>query len=321
MHNHINNTTDLIIVGGGIFGSSIAYYFKRDNPDKEVIVYERNELCSGNTVIAAALMSRIRQYAHVIPMSLETYRVIPELENITGIQIPMYYNGAIHIAIKPNNIAILEEMKLIANNYDIDCEEITSKKAHQMIPWLNAAIAKKIIYFPGEAVTDPYLFCMAFANAAKLLGVKYLRNTEVTELIKVDNEIIGIKTPSNTHYAKTTVLAAGVWSSILAEKAGIHLPMAPVRSQYWITETSSIFNPSAPTILIPEANFYGRPFGKSLAFGIREANSIYVDPRKLPNKIEDFSFNNDMGWDDLEENYKKLLPFFPSLKILELKIM
>ncbi len=315
MQNQIDDSTDLIIVGGGIFGASIAYYFKRDNPDKEVVVYERNELCSGNTGLSAALMSTVRQYAHVIPMSLETYKVIPELEKITGTSIPIQYNGAIHIAVRPKTVAILKDMKFTASQFGIRCEEITPKIAHQMAPWLNASMAKKIIHFPGEAITDPYLLCMAFANAAKALGAKFVRNTEVTDLWKKGNEIIGIHTATKIHYAKKTVLAAGVWSSILAEKAGIHLPMAPVRSQYWITEASeTLFPPTSPTVLISEANFYARPQSKSLLFGIREANSIYVDPRKLPKTILDYSFNNDMGWDDLEENYKKLLPFFPAFE-------
>ena len=85
-----NNKTSLLIVGGGIFGAAIAYYFRRDNPDKEVVVYERNELCSGNTSLAAALLSRVRMNSKVIPLSLETYRVIPELEKITGDRLPVH---------------------------------------------------------------------------------------------------------------------------------------------------------------------------------------------------------------------------------------
>jgi glycine/D-amino acid oxidase-like deaminating enzyme len=51
--------TDLTIIGAGILGSSIAYYYKRDNPDKEEVVYDQNELCSGSTSVAAALMMNI----------------------------------------------------------------------------------------------------------------------------------------------------------------------------------------------------------------------------------------------------------------------
>lgn len=53
----VKTHSNLIIIGGGIFGAAVAYYFKRDNPDKEVIVFERNELCSGNTSFAATLLT------------------------------------------------------------------------------------------------------------------------------------------------------------------------------------------------------------------------------------------------------------------------
>ena len=54
MGHESHEDADLLIVGGGIFGSSVAYYYKRDNPDKEVVVYDQNELCSGSTSVAAA---------------------------------------------------------------------------------------------------------------------------------------------------------------------------------------------------------------------------------------------------------------------------
>lgn len=315
-----NTDTSLLIVGGGIFGAAIAYYFKRDNPNEEVVVYERNELCSGNTSLAAALMSRVRSYGHVIPLSKETYRVLPELEKINGDALDIHYNGALHLASTPENIASLGNMLQLASANGIDWEYITPHQAAEKVPWLSAGAARKIAFIPGEAITDPYLLGMAFANAAKALGVKFIRNTEVIELLKPEQAVIGVQTKNGIHLAKNTVLAAGVWSTNLAYKTGIALPMAPVRSQYWITETfESLFLPTSPTVLIPEANFYSRPQGKSLLFGIREAKSFYADPRELPSDINTFLFSRDKGWHDLEENYKKLLPYFPAFEDIGIK--
>jgi glycine/D-amino acid oxidase-like deaminating enzyme len=44
--------TDILIIGGGIFGSAIAYYCKKENPDKKVVLLEKNEVRSGNTSLA-----------------------------------------------------------------------------------------------------------------------------------------------------------------------------------------------------------------------------------------------------------------------------
>ena len=51
---------DVVVIGGGIFGCAIAYYYTRNNPGKKIIVLERNELCNASTSRAASLMTRIR---------------------------------------------------------------------------------------------------------------------------------------------------------------------------------------------------------------------------------------------------------------------
>jgi sarcosine oxidase subunit beta len=320
MNNLKRKDSDLLIVGGGIFGAAIAYYYKRDNPDKEVIVYERKHLCSGNTSFAAGLISRVRGYEHVIPLSLETYRVIPELVKITGDPIPVQYNGAIHMAVSDETVRLLENTIRIVSSYGINHEDITSHEAQRMAPWLNASEARKITFIPDEAITDPYLLGMAFAGAAKKTGVKFVKNTEVNDLVRDEKRVTGIKTTDGIHYADITVLAAGVWSINLAYRIGISLPMAPVRSQYWITEMSeSLFPDSSPTVLIPDANFYARPQGKALLFGIREANSMHLNPPDLPEDISGFPFSTDNGWNDLVESYEKLVGYFPLSGITGIK--
>jgi len=311
MTNSLKKNTDLLIVGGGIFGASIAYYFKRDNPDKEVVVYERNEMCSGNTSLAAALLSRVRTNQASIPLAVETFRVIKELEEITNDRLPVHYTGAIHLAVKPEKVIQVEEMMKVASENNIEWESITDSHANKMVPWLNASKAEKIFYVPGEAYTDAYLLGKAFVNAAKALGVIFKRNTEVTDLIKSNQNVIGISTKSGIHEAEKTILAAGVWSTYLAYKIGLGLPMAPIRSQYWITEPSeTLFLPASPTVIIPDASFYARPQGNSLLFGIREINQMYCDLRILPEKITEYKFSTDNGWQDLIESFKKIVPFF-----------
>jgi len=80
-----------------------------------------------------------------------------------------------------------------------------------------------------------------------------------------------------------------------------------------------MFPANSPIVIIPEASFYARPLGNSLLFGIREANSVFADPRDLPDDITDYPFSSDNGWQDLEENMEKLLPFFPGFEDIPVK--
>ncbi len=304
---------DLIIIGAGILGASTAYYYKRDNPDREVLVVEKNELCSGNTSMAAALMSRARVDRNAIPLSTETYEVIPELEKLTTDKIPVRYNGAIHVASDEISEKKLSSILSGLTDYGIEWEYITEHQARSLVRWLDCTNSSRIAFISGEAITDPYLLCMAFINASKKLGVKYLRNVEVIQLLKSENVVYGILTKDGKIEAPNSVLAAGAWSTKLAFEAGISLPMAAIRSQYWISEPLlNVFNPDDPVVIIPGAGFYARPQGNSLLFGVREQQSVYTSPDKLPDKIEDHMFSNDNGIKDLIDNFRKIIPFFPS---------
>ncbi len=306
-----NNKSDLIIIGGGIFGAAAAYYFKRDNPECSVTVFERNGMCSGYTSVAAALLSRVRKDRHIIPLSLETYRVIPELECCIDDSIPVHYNGALHLARKERYVAELSNLMRISSEFNIESEFISVTEAKKLVPWLDCKGNERISFFMGEAFTDPYLLGMAFVNSAKCLGVRFERNTRVTEIMHSGRTITGIKSDLGIHHSDITLVTAGVWSIELLQNLGVSLPMAPVRSQYWITEPDNkTFIMSSPSVIAPEARFYARPAGNALLFGIRESGAVYEDPRRLPTDICNYRYSPNYGWDDLIDNYFEISGFF-----------
>ena len=76
--------TDVVVIGGGIFGCAISYYYSKNNPGKKIVVLERNEICNAATSRAAALMTIVRNKRSYIPLSLETYRVVADMEKQLG---------------------------------------------------------------------------------------------------------------------------------------------------------------------------------------------------------------------------------------------
>ncbi|MEO6963204.1 MAG: FAD-binding oxidoreductase [Puia sp.] len=304
---------DVVIIGGGIFGCSIAYYYTRDNPGKKVLVLERNELCNAATSRAAALVTRIRTKKHFVPLSLETYRVIPELEKTLGESLDMKYVGVMHVAASASSEASLEDLIRIAGEFGQPATYISQKQAEHLSPWLKADEARKIAFLPGEGYCDPYLLGTFFSRAAKLQGAEFRQGVEVQELLLENNTVTGVKTSDGIIHADAVLIAAGAWSPILAAQAGVSLPMAPVRSQYWITEKKDIFPVNSPIVLLPEAQAYARPEAGSLLFGIREKKSFSVSPKNIPADISGYEFSADKGMTDLMEVIDNLARFFPAV--------
>jgi 4-methylaminobutanoate oxidase (formaldehyde-forming) len=100
---------------------------------------------------------------------------------------------------------------------------------------------------------------------------------------------------------------------------GVGLPLAPVRSQYWITERHNLFPVTQPIALLPDAQAYARPEGGSLLFGIREPQSLVVSPDKIPDDISNYSFSADGGMADLAAVMHQLAKFFPGIYDIGLK--
>jgi sarcosine oxidase, subunit beta len=310
---------NVVIVGGGIFGCAIAYYYTRNNPGKKIVVLERNELCNSATSRAAALMTIVRSKRSYIPLSLETYRAVADMEKQLGESLDMKTVGMMHVAASEAKLKDLEELMKIAEQFHQSAHYISNEEAHQMSPWLNTDQALRIGLLPGEAYCDPYLLGTFFARCAKEQGADIRQGAEVKELILDGNIVIGVATLNGNVYADKVIVAAGAWAPILAKQAGIEVPMAPVRSQYWITEKADIFPVDSPMVLLPDAQAYARPEGGSLLFGIREQNSFYASPNDIPSDIHHFIFSPDRGMTDLSEVIDRLARFFPKVYDIGLK--
>jgi sarcosine oxidase subunit beta len=311
--------TNVVVIGGGIFGNSIAYYYTRNNPGKKIVVLERNELCNSATSRAAALVTRIRSKKHFVPLSLETYKVIAEMEQQLGESMDMKHVGVMHVAASETNVIALDELMKVAEEFSQPAEYISNEEAHKKSPWLKTDEVKRVGYMPGEAYCDPYLLGTFFARCAKINGADIRQGIEVTEVIMDGDTAVGVKTTQGAIYADVVIIAAGAWSPIFAKQAGIGLPMAPVRSQYWITEKNVIFPVNSPIVLLPDAQAYARPEGGSLLFGIREKKSLSASPLSLPSDLSEFCFSEDKGMQDLNEVIARLARFFPKVYDIGLK--
>lgn len=310
---------DAIIIGGGVFGCAIAYYYTKNNPGKKIVVLERNDICNAATSRAAALVTRIRSKKYFIPLSLETYRAVAQMEKQLNESMDMKRVGVLHVAASESTVKELDDLMLIADSINEPAEFLTPDAAKKKAPWLKTDEVLKVGFMPLESYCDPYLLGTFFARCAKMQGADIRQGVEVEKLLMDGDSVVGVKTSKGNIYAAAVVIAAGAWSPIFAMQAGIGLPMAPVRSQYWITERSEIFPAGSPIVLLPDAQAYARPESGGLLFGIRETKSFVASPLDIPTDISDFSFSPDRGVNDLSEVIDRLGRFFPAVYDIGLK--
>lgn len=308
---------DILIIGGGVFGAAIAWSLARRGQGQRIAVLERRQPASGATSRAAALVTAIRDDAHMVAMAQETFAAIAALE-AEGAHLGRHAVGALHVASAAAGPALIERAAAAAG-LGIRSERVTRAQVNQLAPWLRPQACDCALYFRDDCYLDPYLLATAYLGAARQAGVQLRADTEVRQVLYDDGRVRGVELADGRRLPANIVInAAGAWANLLSVELGLPLPMAPVRSQYWISEPAPIFPRDGAIVLMPEIRAYARPEVGALLFGVRERSPAVVDARTLPAALDGFVFDSadPDGWGNLAEGAGALAAFFPALETL-----
>ncbi len=305
---------DHIVVGGGIIGASVAYHLAQERGES-ILLLERNALASAASSRAAGLVLQVSTNPTKTPLARRTRETIDRLTAELGEDVGFHKVGSIRIAASAEREAELDGMAALAEDHDIPFEWLGVAAVREQVPWLELSAARKIAFLPTDGYVDPYLLSMAYARAAAARGVEIRQRTAVTDVLTDKGKVVGVETSAGRIGSESVIDAAGAWAALLSERAGYPLPMAPVRSHYWITAPDPAYGGDHPVVTMPDAAAYARPDVGGLLLGIQESNSATFDARDLPNDPAAFSPTvGDEHWDCLADAAERVGTLFPGIK-------
>ncbi len=312
-HSRSVSTVDTIVVGGGVIGCSVAYHLARLGIHP-VLVLERNTLASGATSRAAALLTQVRAKTDQIPLVLRTYAAIREMQDEIEDAPALSRVGSLHVAASPESQDALLNLGWVAESHDLAFLWLDPADVSQKVPWLKGSAAVGMAFMPEDAIIDPFLLTNGYARAARSRGATIRTDIAATGLLVRHGTVRGVRTSEGDIRARRVVDAGGAWGGLLACEAGVRLPMAPVRSHYWVTAPDSGFPRDMPYAVLPDARAYVRGELGGLIIGVRESASLSVDPLTIPADITGVSFGDEAeGWKILMESRERLRAFYPGL--------
>ncbi len=305
---------DVVVIGAGNIGTATTWHLAKKGLN--VVLIERNQVGTGNTSKAASLMTLVRTKEDMIPLIQETYKNIEAVEKLTGESVGKNTVGTLHIAASEQSVENLGKIVEIANKHHIKNRFISIDELKEKLPWFDTSKVLKVSYMEDDSFVDAYVMAKVFAEAAKKEGATILQNTDVLELLHENKKITGIKTNKGIIETPVVVDAAGAWANVLSTQVDVPIPMAPVRSIYWITEkNTNLFPTNQPMVVLPDAMAYSRPESGSLLFGLREENSPHFHPDELTKEPNtDFLGNPDDNWDIITNYGQDFASFFPDFE-------
>jgi len=280
---------EVIIIGGGIIGCSIAFHLTQIGI-KDVVLFERQKLTSGTTWHAAGLVAQLRASQNMTRLAQYTAQLFKDLSDITGQETGYQQTGSLTLALNPERLEELKRQATLARAFDIDCETISPQDALQHWPGLNIEQAIGGVYLSGDGQTNPIDTTLAFAKGARQGGALIAEDTEVARLIIEDDRAVGVQLRSGESIrAKTVVLAGGMWSRHFAAQHQITLPLHAAEHFYLVTEPIPSFTSMRPTLRIPDEQTYYKYDAGKLLLGAFELNAKPWGMSGIP---DDFCFDS-----------------------------
>jgi len=229
------NTYDVVIVGGGIIGGSIAFELARRN--LRVIVFDRQELMHEASWAAAGMLSPAPDCPAAIPLvplaraSLALYPgFIDAIEQSSEISTGYRTGGTLEVLCHGDAERELSTLVALHHGLGLACEPLPLEEAQEMEPALGRD-ARAAAFLPDEASVNPRSLNAALLDASSMAGAELRPGANVVSLIKDKKRCAGVKTAAGEAFsAGHIVIAAGCWTSQLPDAAP-YAPTRPVRGQ------------------------------------------------------------------------------------------
>ena len=275
---------DVVIVGGGIVGSSIAYHLTSQGC-KNVLVIER-ETHQGKGSTGKSMGGVRAQFSTPVNIRMSLYSIpfYDSFEERLGHPSGYRPQGYLFLATNEGQMAYLR------SNYEkqvaLGLQTVRLLPAGDiaaMYPQLRSDDIVGGSFCSTDGFVDPNSAMVGFMAWAANHGAQLWRNTEVTGITRDERGISGVETSRGPVGTRVVVNAAGAWSAPLAKMAGIDLPVAPLRRMLVPTEPFDQFPHSAPMIVDMSNGFHFRPEGLGFLLAWNEN-----DPEERPGYNVDF---------------------------------
>ena len=287
----------VVVIGGGVIGCSILYHLAKRGC-KDAVLLERSELTSGSTWHAAAGTHVLHDIPNLSRLHRYTINLYPQLEAETGQSCGIHRVGGVYIATQRERLDQLKIQRSKARYLGIEFEFIERSELQELHPLLNTEGVLGAMYEPNECHVDPSGVTHAYAKGARMHGAEIYRFCPVLETQAQADGSWLVVTPQGTIRAEKVVNAAGLWAREVAALAGIHLPLAPMEHQYFVTEAIAEvqgLDHELPLLHDNDGEYYLRQEGQGLLVGTYEADARFWAEQGTP-----LDFGHELLPDDLE---------------------
>lgn len=300
----------VVIVGGGIVGCSIAYHLTRRGIT-DVVLVEQSRLTSGTTWHAAGLVSQLKANHSLTKLATYTARLFEELGDETGQPTGYRTPGSVSVAADAERWEEIRRGASMAAGVGVEARVMDLDELRERWPLIRTDDLVGALFIPRDGHTSPVDTTMALARGARDRGAAIVDQVAVTDLRAADGRVVGVDTEQGPVEAETVVLAAGMWTRQLAARVGVAVPVQACEHFYVVTEPLDGVDADTPVLRDPGNHTYFKEETGKLMAGFFEPRGKVWNLQGVP---RDFSFGTlPEDWDHIGPIFERAAHRVPAL--------
>jgi sarcosine oxidase subunit beta len=295
----MKRSAEVVIIGGGCMGASVAYHLARRGVTDVVLVERDKLLGTGSTGRNAGGVRHQFSNEANIRLSIESIGVLERFADEVGHPIDFHQDGYLFLLSTQASVETFRRNAALQRSLGVDVQWLDAPDAARLAPGIDVDGVAGATFCQRDGIADPNGVTMGFAKRAQAAGVVIERDTEVTAIRVAAGRVAAVETTRGTIDTRTVVNAAGPYARLIGRMAGVDVPVDPYRRHIFIaaldgSATNAAGNgpprvPSSRIMVIDfDTTFYFHREGAGLLFGMG-------DPNEAP------TFDTTVQWDFLPQ--------------------
>ena len=265
------DSADAVVVGGGVVGCSIAYHLARRGAT--VVLVERDTLGSQSTGRCAGGVRRQFSSSANVVMQQLSVELLAGLEAETGVDPEFRHIGYLFVLTSDKQVEDFRRFLLMWHETGVtDARWLEPREVRELAPLIQGDDIMGGTFCPSDGIASPHAVTLAYAAAARRLGVKFIEGVEVDGIVQQAGRVQSVRTTAGEISTSAIFNCAGAWARKVGALAGVDIPIEPYPRNIFVTNPMPDVSRRHPMTIDFATSFYFHPEGDGLLFGMGMAD-------------------------------------------------